>query len=58
MLRSLEVHVSRLTVRVDDWEDIKVVLVDKSLDLRVGGIVGEQIVAQVLDGLDTLNVRT
>ena len=40
-----------LTVGVDDREDIEVVLVNKALHLGRVGIVVEQVVSEILDGL-------
>lgn len=37
-------------VRVDDGEDVEVVLVDEALDLGVGGVLGQQVVGNVLVG--------
>lgn len=39
------------TVGVDDWEEVVVVLVDEALNLVVGGVLGEEVVGEVLDSL-------
>lgn len=40
-----------LTIRVDNGGDVKVVLVDNSLDSSVGSVLGQQLVGQVLGSL-------
>lgn len=40
-----------LTIRVDKGDDVKVVFVDNGLDSGVGAVLGEQLVAEVLDDL-------
>jgi hypothetical protein len=41
----------KLTIRVDNGGDVKVVLVDESLDSRVGAVLGQQLVGHVLGSL-------
>jgi hypothetical protein len=43
--------VDELTIRVYDWEDVEVILVNETLDFRAGCIVCEQIIGKILGGL-------
>jgi hypothetical protein len=40
-----------LTIGVDNWEDVKVVLVDKALDFSVATVLGQEVECMILSHL-------